>query len=135
MARLFDRIHGEINIIALDSCFSGGFAKDVIVKPKRMGFFSSEEDLTSQVAGKFQAGGYLSYFFRKGLVGDANIFPRDRELTAGELSHYLIIKFAEEVGYVSSTNNEGSSNGGFQHLVVDRGGVRSNTVIRNVASN
>ena len=72
MGRLFSQIHSRVSIIALDSCFSGGFARDVITAPGRMGFFSSEEDLTSSVAGRFQAGGYLSPFLRLGLRGEAD---------------------------------------------------------------
>ena len=56
----FDSVNARLGVIALDSCFSGGFARDVISAPGRMGIFSSEEDVTSNVAERFQAGGYLS---------------------------------------------------------------------------
>ncbi|NIR99882.1 MAG: hypothetical protein GWN99_02225, partial [Gemmatimonadetes bacterium] len=55
--------------VVLDACFSGGFAKDVISAPGRMGLFSSEEDVTSSVAAKFRAGGYLAVFLADA-VGD-----------------------------------------------------------------
>ncbi len=127
MNRLFDGIHAQTAIIALDSCFSGGFAKDVISRPGRMGFFSSEEDLTSAVAGAFQAGGYLSYFLRTGMRGDADAAPRDGRLTAGELQHYLTNEFGEHVRDVESSTMDNT--GGFQHLVVDRGAVRVDTML------
>ena len=59
---LFAPIQAGTTLLFLDSCFSGGFAKDVISVPGRMGMFSSAEDVTSQVAVKFRAGGYLSVF-------------------------------------------------------------------------
>ena len=62
-------IRGKVSLIVLDSCFSGGFSKDIISAPGRMGLFSSEEDVTSGVAAKFRAGGYLSQFVAEA-VGD-----------------------------------------------------------------
>lgn len=124
MARMFDYIEADVAILCLDACFSGGFSKDVIVKPNRMGLFSSEEDLTSSIADKFNAGGYLSYFFRQGLLGNADTDPRDGMVTAGELCHYLIMEFAENVSRdVGAENMAGTSTAGYQHLVIDRGGV------------
>lgn len=121
MANLFNQIHGRIGMIALDSCFSGGFAKDVIRVAGRMGMFSSEEDLTSSVAGQFQAGGYLSHFLRTGIDGEADMAPRDGTLTAGELSHYLFRQFGAHVGDVGATDQNFARS--FQHLVIDRGAV------------
>ncbi len=57
LAALLDGVNAGIVLLVFDSCFSGGFAKDVVSAPGRMGLFSSEEDVTSQVAFKFQAGG------------------------------------------------------------------------------
>lgn len=116
MGELFDGINTRLSMLALDSCFSGGFAKDVITRPGRIGFFSSEEDVLSQVAVNFQAGGYLSHFLRTGLAGDANTDPRDTILTAGELQHHLVNQFGQHVRNVNTSR-------GWQHLVVDRGGV------------
>jgi cytochrome P450 len=61
-----------VSLLALDACFSGGFARDVVSRPGVMGLFSSEEDLTSAVADKFEAGGYLSHFLRAGLAGEGD---------------------------------------------------------------
>jgi len=127
MARLFGQIRARVSIIALDSCFSGGFARDVISAPGRMGFFSSEEDLTSSVAGRFQAGGYLSHFLRLGLRGEADSSPRDSLLTAGELSHYLFTMFGRHMQEVRAETTDSSQ--GYQHLVIDRGSVRVSTPI------
>lgn len=121
MARMYAGIRGRVSLISLDSCFSGGFAKDVISAQGRMGMFSSEEDLTSAVAGQFQAGGYLSHFLRMGISGEADSNPRDGQLLAGELSHYLFRQFAAHVGDVGATDQNFARS--FQHLVVDRGAV------------
>ena len=61
-----------------------------------MGLFSSEEDVTSQVAAKFRAGGYLSVFFEEALEGYAD-FDENGELTALELSEYLHNRFRVDV--------------------------------------
>ncbi|MES1202920.1 MAG: caspase family protein, partial [Pseudomonadota bacterium] len=69
MGQLFNQVHAQTALLILDSCFSGGFARDVVSHPGVMGLFSSDEDLTSAVADKFQAGGYLSHFIQTGLSG------------------------------------------------------------------
>lgn len=121
MAQWFDGIRG-LGVLTLDACFAGGFAKDVITRPGRMGLFSSEEDVLSSVASQFQAGGYLSHFLRTGISGEADMAPRDGALTAGELSHYLFQQFGTHVRDVRL-------DGAWQHLVVDRGAVRNNMVL------
>ena len=60
---LLSASRARVTLVVLDSCFSGGFSKDVISAPGRMGLFSSHEDVTSGVARKFRAGGYLAHFF------------------------------------------------------------------------
>jgi len=125
MGRLFGQIRARVSIIALDSCFSGGFARDVVSAPGRMGFFSSEEDLTSSAAARFQAGGYLSHFLRLGLRGEGDTSPRDSQLTAGELSHYLYTMYGRHMQDVRAETTD--SAGGYQHLVIDRGSVRVST--------
>jgi hypothetical protein len=84
-----------------------------------MGLFSSEEDLTSAVAEKFQAGGYLSHFIQTGLSGDADE-NHDHVITAGELSAYVRRQFAQQ-GNLASENGAGERN--YQYPVVDRGGI------------
>jgi hypothetical protein len=122
LGRMFDRIHGRVSVLALDSCFAGGFAKDVITRPGRMGMFSSEEDVLSAIASQFQAGGYLSHFLREALQGQADMDPRDSALTAGELSHFVYQQFATHARDVRMQS-------GYQHLVVDRGAVRPEFVL------
>ncbi len=122
MGTLFDGIRARTSILALDSCFAGGFAKDVITRPGRVGLFSSEEDVTSGVAQQFEAGGYLSHFIRHAMQGAADNDPQDRVLTVGELTHYLHTQFGQHVTDVRM----GSA---YQQLVVDRGAVSSETVL------
>jgi len=116
LGQLFDALHSRVAIVALDSCYSGGFAKDVVTRPGVVGLFSSEEDVLSSVAGQFQAGGYLSYFLREGMGGAADLAPRDGTLTLGELTHYMHQQFALHAADVRLA-------GAYQELVVDRGAV------------
>jgi hypothetical protein len=125
MGDLFAGVNAGLSLLALDSCFSGGFARDVVSRPRVMGLFSSEEDLTSQVASKFEAGGYLSYFLRNGLAGQADD-DGDSNITAGELSTYLRRRFAEE-GEIGAVTGERQRS--YQYLVVDRGGVKPDDVM------
>lgn len=120
LAQLFEQVRARTALLVLDSCFSGGFARDVVSHPGVMGLFSSEEDLTSAVADKFQAGGYLSHFIQTGLSGDADE-NHDRVITAGELSAYVRREFAEEVRDVGSVTSDGQRS--YQFPVVDRGAV------------
>ena len=126
MARLFGSLRTRLSLLVIDSCFSGGFARNVVDRPGVMGLFSSEEDLTSAVADKFQAGGYLSHFLRTGMSGEAD-GDGDRLVTAGELATYLRRQFREQVDSVESETQDGQRN--YQNLVVDRGGVQVDDVI------
>lgn len=124
----FDEVEARLAIIALDSCFSGGFARDVISAPNRMGIFSSEEDVTSNVASRFQAGGYLSFFLREGIGGAADSEPRDGIITAGELSQYLHRQWAEH-NMANERTETSDAAAAYQNLVIDRGSVKVTDVI------
>lgn len=115
---MIDRLGGRMVLVALDSCFSGGF-RNLVNRQNVMGLFSSEEDLTSLVAARLGAGGYLSYYLRMGLAGEADE-DGDRIITAGELSNYLRRRFRLG-GDIPATTREDEGN--FQHLLVERGGV------------
>lgn len=126
LAQLFDSLDTRLALLVIDACFSGGFARNVVDQPGVMGVFSSEEDLTSAVADKFQAGGYLSHFVRAGMAGEADA-DGDRLVTAGELSTYLRRQFRVEVEDVQATTQDGQRN--YQNLVIDRGGVQVDDVV------
>ena len=117
-------IDSHLVICCLDCCFSGGFARDVVSRPNVLGLFSSEEDLTSAVAEGFQAGGYLSVFFREALTGLADQ-NGDGQIHVGELCHFLQSEFAENVSAEKAITTGGHS--AWQHLVVERGGVTVQT--------
>jgi Tfp pilus assembly protein PilV len=125
LASMLDELSVGKVILVMDSCFSGGFAKDIVSRPGRMGLFSSEEDVLSQVASKFQAGGYLSYFFEEALTERYADRDNNGELTAIELSQYLHQRFDTDVKsfgtdqYVRAQGPQAS----YQKLVIDRGGV------------
>ena len=131
LAQMFDTIHAGVSIVALDSCFSGGFARNVVNRPGVMGLFSSEEDLTSAVAENFRAGGYLSHFLISGLAGSAD-GNRDGVITAGELSTYLHHQFSTQVQNVSAETTDGQQN--YQNLVIDRGAVQIDAPLLRLAS-
>jgi hypothetical protein len=130
LRQLLDEIDEGTVLVWLDSCFSGGFAKDIVSAPGRMGIFSSEEDITSNVASKFRAGGYLSLFLdeaiAQGLADDDN----DNSITAIELSQYLHERYRADVKSARPADvvrNEMSL--GYQHLVVDRGSIGAYDVL------
>lgn len=131
MGRLFAGLDTRLSLLVLDSCFSGGFARNVVDRPGVMGLFSSEEDLTSAVADKFEAGGYLSHFLRAGLAG-AGDGDGDGMVTAGELATYLRRQFVAEVDGVEAETLEGQRN--YQNLVIDRGGVQIDDIVLRLAS-
>ena len=131
MARLFGALRTRLSLLVLDSCYSGGFARNVVDRPGVMGLFSSEEDLTSAVADKFEAGGYLAHFLRAGLSGEAD-GDGDDLVTAGELATYLRRQFVTEVEGVEAETAEGQRN--YQNLVIDRGGVQIDDVVVRLAS-
>jgi len=131
MGQWFSTVRSRLGLIALDACFSGGFARNVVNHPGVMGLFSSEEDLTSAVAGKFQAGGYLSHFLRTGLAGEAD-GDSDRSITAGELSAYLRRQFATQAANVEAVTSDRQRN--YQYLVVERGGVKIDDLVLTLAT-
>ncbi|MBL8684475.1 MAG: caspase family protein [Myxococcales bacterium] len=113
-------------ILALDSCYSGGFARDVINGPRRIGLFASDEDVLSQVAERFSAGGYLSYWLRTAFSGEADR-NHDGLLLLGELSDYLLDRFAQFRGRIATTGN-----GDFatqQHPRIERGSVEPGALV------
>lgn len=122
MGRLITGIRARTTLFALDACFSGGFAKDVVTRPGIVGMFSSEEDVTSGVAMQFQAGGYLSHFLRMGIQGEADDDPRDGALTVGELTHYVWQQYGRQASDVRMQE-------GYQQLVIDRGAVRTTQIL------
>lgn len=126
LGRLFGTLRTRLSLIVIDACYSGGFARNVVDRPGVMGLFSSEEDLTSAVADKFRAGGYLSHFLREGMAGEADM-DGDRLVTAGELATWLRRQFRTEVEDVESETQDGQRN--YQNLVIDRGGVQVDDVI------
>jgi hypothetical protein len=126
---LFRGVRGRMSMLVLDSCFSGGF-RSLIDRPGVMGLFSSEEDLTSLVADRFKAGGFLSYFLRGGLSGGADE-DGDRIVTAGELATYVRRRFRRE-GDIPAQTREDEQN--YQNILVERGGIHVDDVVVRLAS-
>ncbi|MGE0179413.1 MAG: pre-peptidase C-terminal domain-containing protein [Sphingomonas sp.] len=124
LAPLFGSVRARMSLLALDSCYAGGF-RNLINRPNIVGMFSSEEDLTSLVASRYGAGGFLSYFLRQGFAGEADD-DGDRVLTAGELATYVRRRFRRE-GDVPATTREDERN--YQNILVERGGVNVDDVV------
>ncbi|MGV3592741.1 MAG: pre-peptidase C-terminal domain-containing protein [Gammaproteobacteria bacterium] len=132
LAAMLDELGAGRVLLVFDSCFSGGFAKDVVSAPGRMGLFSSEEDVTSQVAYKFEAGGYLSVFFEDAVRGRFADGDMNRELTAMELSEYIHERYRFDVkpeGSEAASARVIGPAAAYQHLVVDRGGISADSVL------
>ncbi|MFT7541583.1 MAG: hypothetical protein ACI9K5_002555 [Gammaproteobacteria bacterium] len=118
------------SLVILDACFSGGFSKDVISRPGRMGLFSSHEDVTSSTASKFKAGGFLAVFAAEAIGTSSNIADENKDgfLSAAELSQYIYEGYRNEVVREKSSDYlDVGDNLGYQQLIVDRGGVGVNT--------
>ncbi len=137
VATAFDAVqHGRV-LFVLDSCFSGGFSKDVISQPNRMGLFSSQEDVTSAVAIKFRAGGYLSRFMVEAVGERLADEDGNGSLTALELSQYVYERYRSDVKSDPGLKGDGAYDDivmagrylGYQQLVVDRGGVAPSAVL------
>ena len=116
---LIDQITADVIILALDTCHSGGFARDFLTRPGRIGLFSSDEDVLSDTAEPLLAGGYLSYALRQAVLGHADAMPRDGALFAGELTDFMHRQF---VAHHEHINPEGSHSP-MQWLVARRGSV------------
>jgi hypothetical protein len=125
MSEMLAGMSAGTSIVVLDACFSGGFAKDVISVPGRMGFFSSEEDVTSSVAAKFRAGGYLAAFLADAVGEGLADGDDDGGVSALELSQYLHERYRADVKSTGSSEivRTGGPQLGYQHLVVDRGSI------------
>ena len=130
LRQLFDGIRQGTVLLWLDSCFSGGFAKDIVSAPGRMGIFSSEEDITSNVASKFRAGGYLSLFLDEAIAQGLADDDEDDSITAIELSQYLHERYRADVKSTRAVDVVRTEMTlGYQHLVVDRGSIGAYDVL------
>ncbi len=130
LRELFDEIDRGTVLLWLDSCYSGGFAKDIVSAPGRMGIFSSEEDVTSNVASKFRAGGYLSLFLDEAIAQGFADEDKDNTITAIELSQYLHERYRADVKSARTADLVRTDMTlGYQHLVVDRGSVGAYDVL------
>lgn len=119
VVREMDGIRAGTVLLALDSCHAGGFAEDFVVRPGRVGIFSSDEDVLSDTAEPRRAGGYLSWYLRRGVLGEADYKPRDGVLHAGELTDYLVDGFVTDHRLMNPEGDLDPS----QRLDVRRGSV------------
>ena len=125
LASLFAKVGTRSTLILMDSCFSGGF-RELVDRPGVMAMFSSEEDLTSEVAQPLGSGGYLAHFLPEALTGAADI-DGDAMITAGELATHVRRQFGRQ-GEISAVTVDGLQRN-LQQLVIERGGVQVDDVI------
>jgi hypothetical protein len=135
MNATFANLSAGTSVFILDACFSGGFVKDVITVPGRMGLFSSEEMVTSSVAAKFRAGGYLAVFLADAVGNGLADVDGDGAISAIELTQYVHERYREDVksagpGEVVRT---GGPQLGYQHLVTDLGSIGAYDVLFRLA--
>jgi hypothetical protein len=97
--------------------------------PGRMGIFSSEEDITSNVASKFRAGGYLSHFLDEAIAQDLADEDKNGSITAIELSQYLHERYRADVKTARTDVVRTEMTLGYQHLVIDRGSIGAYDVL------
>ncbi len=114
LAMMLENLDAGLKVVVLDSCHSGGFVRDIVTGPDVICYASSEEDVTSDYAQEFKAGGWMSFFFREAILGDGDL-DGDSVLMIGELTHYLYTRFHEEwpepviaiFGYQEFTHDRG----------------------------
>jgi hypothetical protein len=119
-----DNTKGATAMVAIDSCFSGGFLFDTTNAKARMGFFSSDEDVTSGVPS--DAGGYLSIALAEALEGHADGVAdgvtgqgRDGKLSALEIEMYVR---ARAMPRVQASDDSGRTVG-YQFIDIKRSDV------------
>lgn len=128
MDAMFGQVSRGVKLLILDSCFSGGFAKDVMSQPGRMGMFSSHADVPSMVANKFRAGGYLAAFLFDAFTQHGGLWSADEDgdgaISALEITQYIYERYRSEV---RETGDKGvvqvQNNLGYQQFVHDREGI------------
>ncbi len=125
VAHELDAIRANTTILALDSCHAGGFAEDFMTRPGRMGIFSSDEDVLSDTAEPRRAGGYVSWYLRRGVLGEADYKPRDGVLYAGELADYIYEGFVTDDDFMNPPGHIDPA----QHLLIHRGSIGWNTIL------
>jgi hypothetical protein len=125
MDDLLGLVRGGTTLLVLDSCFSGGFAKDCVSTAGRVGLFSSEEDVTSLVPDKFEAGGYLAHFIVSAITNDRDVADDDGDhaLTAIELPDYVYERYGQEL--------RNTKDGSIQYTRVPRQGPPQRDLDRN----
>ncbi|MFT5290493.1 MAG: hypothetical protein ACI8PQ_001278 [Planctomycetota bacterium] len=117
-------------LVILDACFSGGFSKDVIKEPGRMGLFTSSEDLSSSVASKFEAGGFLAGFIASAVGSDSGTADRngDRIISAAELNKFIDDGYRRQADQEQTSNSiDGRDRLKKQQLVIESGSVAGDT--------
>lgn len=113
LRQMLDRVHADQTLVALDSCHSGGFARE-LEAANRLALMSSEEGILSDTAPQFNAGGYLAYWLRRAVDGETGT----SEMRIGDLLNYLQRQYADNRNTMSTRDSDGFETD--QRLVVAR---------------
>lgn len=118
LAEMVMQLDPRLTLVALDSCFSGGFRSKLLQRKNQVGIFSSEEDVSSLVAEEFRAGGYLAHILAEALSPRADFAPKDGTVTVDEMLQYIRREWAR-IGNVPSEDRVRAR--AHQNLVIERG--------------
>jgi hypothetical protein len=121
-AEMLGTIKTGLIVTAIDTCNSGGFANDIVDRPGRVFYGSTDEDFFSDFAPERKAGGFLSIMFREAITLGAGDLNNDGIITIGELTRFLQMEYYVEVP------NPTSGVCGYPELVHDRGTVPQETI-------
>ena len=122
LAEMLANVNAGLTVVVLDACNSGGIASDIVNRPGIACFASSEEDILSDYASDFGAGGYLSVFFREAILGYADL-DGDRIIMMGELTRFLLHRYYDKIPDAKLAMY------GYQELVHLRGLVTQDTIL------
>ena len=95
LAELINRSPARHALVVMDCCHSGGFSREIVSRPGRLGLFSSDGDCLSMVARKLSSGGFLSHFVRLAMTSHAMHVDLNGDglVTAHELTQHLRNEF------------------------------------------
>ncbi len=130
LASMLNSINQGNVLVILDSCYSGGFGKD-LAGPGRLALFSSPHNVESVTAPKFRAGGYLAHFMAEAMLERRNEADTNNDggMSVLEFTSYIHERYRQELVSPAGTAEDGretvsaGDNLGYQRLVVESEGV------------
>jgi hypothetical protein len=139
-SEIFDDCKAHTSLVVLDACYSGGFARDFVSRPGRVGLFSSEGDCLSMTAEELKSGGYLSRFFLDGITDERATADHnsDKMLTIHEITYYVQTRFVDVLAQqrrgtpsrlFPAGDIDPTENFAFQRVICDRDAVSPHLIL------